>query len=193
MIPLDLEHAARLSGAYRWIEQRLFEMTGAWSGDPGDPAVQLFFFEHSRQHAWHAELWADRLPVLDGIDHAALTRPPSEAVEQMLASIADLGPDPAVARLAGLCRVVLPRLIVSYEVHLERTAPGVDGPTRRALRLVRRDEIDQWLAGERLVQELLVHHGPPARAVAVVGELEQGIVRAGLGPGLLHRPVGDAE
>ena len=72
---LDLLAAAEMIGGYRWLEHRLFEITGAWSAQAHDPAVRLHLFEASHQHAWHAQLWADRLPLLDQLDPEALSVP----------------------------------------------------------------------------------------------------------------------
>ena len=55
----------------------------------------------------------------------------------------------ALPRLAALYRVVLPRLVTSYERHLRVASATTDGPVARALRLVLNDEIEDWQAGER--------------------------------------------
>ena len=57
-----------------------------------------------------------------------------------------------------LYRVVLPRLVTSYERHLQVTSPITDGPVARALRLVLNDEVADWHAGERIVER---SDGPP--------------------------------
>ena len=64
----------------------------------------------SARHGWHAELWADRLPVLDGVDPEALTRPPSPAAEALFGALAgsDDGPVPLAggwpASISSSCR-----------------------------------------------------------------------------------------
>jgi len=208
--PLRLGQAAELHGAYRWIEHRLFELTGAWAAEAPLAEVQLHLDEVSGLHAWHAELWADRLPALDGVDHASLTRPLGPAVGPLLAALAGEGselsgeteedPDePPVGagsirgvlqRLTGLYRVVVPRLIVSYDRHLVRTSPVTDGPTIRALRLVLRDQHESWQAGELLIQGLLERPHDAAVAAATQRRLESIVVGAGVRPGLLPWPTG---
>ena len=155
--PLTLHEAAVRHGAYRWIELRLFELTGAWSAAPGVPnAARVHLFEASAQHAWHAELWADRLPVLAGVDHDALTRPLGPVLVPLFdalgaapqggaaapdaAAAGDAGDAAALAFLAGLSRVVLPALLDSYRRHREALSEVADGPSLRALALVVRDE-----------------------------------------------------
>jgi hypothetical protein len=167
---------AELVGGYRWIERRLFELTGAWALDAGVPALQVHLSEASLQHAWHAELWEDRLPVLASVDQAALTRP-TPAAAAALGVLAETS-DP-VARLAGLYRGLLPRLLMAYDRHAATAAPVADGPVLRALTLVRRDEIDQWRAGEALLEGLLLGSTEVDQALEAARRLESSLLSAG--------------
>ncbi|HVX20721.1 MAG TPA: hypothetical protein VHB02_05185 [Acidimicrobiales bacterium] len=189
--PLTLEQSAALAGAYRWAEERLFRLAGAWAADPAPAAVQVHLDEVSGQHAWHAQLWADRLPVLDWFDQDAATAPLGPVAGPLLAALAALPADPA-ARMAGLYRVVVPRLVVGYDRHLARTAAATDGPVVRALRLVRRDQVDAWRAGEALLQDLLAGAGDGAAAVAVASaaarDLETVVADHGGSAGLFPWP-----
>ncbi len=176
---LALSDAARILGGYRWMEQRVFELTGAWAADAADPRVQLHLDEVSIQHAWHAELFADRLPVLDGVDPDALSVPDGPVAGPLLGALGHLGDSAAdadpltdVRRLAGLYRVVLPRLLVTYDRHLGAAVPATDGPVIRVLRLVLRDESESWLAGESQLQALVVTPEAVAAAGQVQTELE---------------------
>lgn len=171
--------AARLGG-YRWMEDRLFQATGRWSADGPHPEVQVHLNGASFEHAWHAELWEERLPVLSHIDQDALTRPPSPAVAALFEAMAE-GAD-LIARLAGLYRVVLPRLIVTYDRHRSVASPDNEAPVVRALTLVRRDEVAQWRAGEQLLQGLLGTPDDLDRVTARQRELE--VLVVGSRPGL---------
>ena len=73
---LPLDGQARVVGAYQWIERRSSRCSGAGWRPSRWPRRRLMFDIYSQQHAWHAELWAERLPVLDGLDPATLTVPP---------------------------------------------------------------------------------------------------------------------
>jgi hypothetical protein len=154
--------------------------------------AQLVFDIYSQQHAWHAELWAERLPVLESLDPATLTRPPSVEVDKLLGMLAGGAPGQAPAaggtllRLVALARVVLPRLIAGYGLHLRRAAPVADGPVVRSLRLVMRDEIEAWQATETLVQTLVDRPHDIAVVTAHQQILEE--VLAGIGPGLVPWP-----
>jgi hypothetical protein len=189
---LPLEVQARVIGSYQWIERRLFEVLGGWVASEPVAEARLMFDVYSQQHAWHAELWADRLPVLDSLDQATLTLPPSVEVDRLLGLLAGGVPGQAPAaggtllRLVALARVVLPRLIAGYGLHLRRAAPVADGPVVRSLRFVTRDEIEAWQAIETLVQTLV--HRPHDIAVVTAHQqtLEESL--AGIGPGLVPWP-----
>ncbi len=228
--PLTLDQAAALAGRYRWVEQRLFELTGSWAPAAAAPAAGVLLDALSLQHAWHAELWAERLPVLDGADHDALTRP-SPPLARFFGALAEggqadgapTGADGAptggdgaptggdssatqgdgsatrgdgepvedgrwVARLTGLFRVVLPRLVVGYGRHLSMALPATDGPTIRVLRLTLRDEIEAWQAGEGLLERLVTTPAGVAAAAEAQRLLENILVNGGEGPGLVPWP-----
>lgn len=176
---LTLDECASRHGAYRWAEHRLFELTGSWASGPGTPApARLHLFGASAQHAWHAQLWADRLPVLADVDPDALTRPIGPLLAPLLdaleppsrdGSTAPAGGDLAAFRfLAGLYRVTLPRLLASYERHRGALAEVADGPSIRALGLVRRDGATELAAGHALLETLVRTAPDPAGAGAAV-------------------------
>ena len=157
---LPLEHAARVIGAYQWVEQRLFEILGGWVSSEADPGARLLFDTTSRQHAWHGELFAQCLPGSVHIGTALLTVPPSPEVDHLLASLGrPISDEPPSApptqpvagaggaggtlhRLVAVGRVMLPRLVAGYGRHLSKAAPVADAPVIRALRLVLRDDIE---------------------------------------------------
>ncbi|MDA8314826.1 MAG: hypothetical protein M0010_06575 [Actinomycetota bacterium] len=158
---MGLHEAATRYGAYRWVERRLFEVTGAWAAAPSlSDEAQVFCFEVSTEHAWHAELWEARLPVLAGVDRERLTRPLGPTVEPLLARLAPETPggtDEAAGRrfLVGLARVVLPLLLVSYRGLGRRLVPVADAPAIRALTLVQRDEEEELAAAQAIVDAFL--------------------------------------
>lgn len=214
---LSLEAQAQLVGAYQWVERRLFEVLGAWVGTEPVPEAQALFDIYSQQHAWHAELFFDRLPALDSVDPATLTVSPTAGVERALlvlaggmrhpdgepGGVADgpsgAGPEggegrPAMAaggtllRLVGLGRVVLPRLVAGYGRHLRRLSSVAEAPVGRSLRLVLRDELEQWQAVEMLTESLLRRPNDIAVVSGYQQHLEQMVADSGAGlvpwPGL---------
>lgn len=186
---LPIHRSAQLLGGYRWIEHRLFELTGAWAAQAPLPEVQVYLDETSAAHAWRAELWADRLPVLDGLDPDTLTVPFGPAVTPLFDALAGEETEGVVQRLAGLCRVVLPRLAVTYGTHLARATPVSDGPVIRVLRLARRDVVESWLAGEAVLERLLRRPHDAQVAATAQGGLEGLVVAADVGGGLVPWPA----
>jgi hypothetical protein len=182
---LELQRAAGVIGAYCAVERALFELTGSMARDPDLAARAAVLLDAlSGEHAWHAELWADRLPVLSGVDAQALVVLPSP----LPAVFAELGSGSLLARAIGLFRVVLPRLVTSYQRHLRSASATAERPTRRALRLVLRDEIEAWAGGEAQVEALLRTPGDVEAAAQAQRSLETRLVEAGVAPGLVPWP-----
>ena len=94
----------------------------------------------------------------------------------------------ALPRLAALYRVVLPRLVTSYERHLRVVSPMTDAPVARALRLVLNDETEDWHAGERLVERLVSRPHDVAAVYEFLERLEAVVVGAGATSGLVAIP-----
>lgn len=187
---LSLEEAAARHGAYLWVERRLFELTGAWTGVPGiAAAARIHLFEASARHAWHAELWRERLPLVAGFDVEAIVRPWSAELDAALGAIAPPHtagahePD-ELALMGALCTGILPRLVRSYRAYLDRASETSDAPGMRVAALVVRDEEEEIDAGSAVLRELgtdrahRAHTGPSGGADA-----------RGTGAGSAARPV----
>lgn len=186
MAAMPLEQAARILGSYQWVERRLFEVLGAWVASEPDPAARLLFDAASQQHAWHARLFADRVPTIGDLDPASLAIPPSAEVDGLLGGLGGAPPGGTLLRLVALGRVVLPRLVAGYGRHLRRAAPVADGPVVRALRMVVRDDLESWQVTEALIQALL--RRPNDVAVVTDHQQELEALLAGIGPGLVPWP-----
>ena len=198
---LTLVHSARLLGHYRWIERRLFNVLGEWVGSQQVAATERFFDVQSRQHGWHADLWAERLPALDGVDIEALTVPPGPEVEKCLSVLSAGGMDDeprdpgesagggTLLNLVGMARVILPRLLIGYRAHLGRCDSVADLSVIRTLRFVMMDEMEAWQEAEHLAQSLL--HRPHDVAVVTSHQQQLESLLVGCGPGLvsLQAPI----
>jgi hypothetical protein len=186
---LSLVELARMVGGYRWVEFRLFEVLGGWVASESQPEARLMFDVQSRHHAWHAQLWADRLPSVDGVvDPDLVTVAPGPGPEELFATLGGVrGGEPGgggtLLRLVGLARVVLPRLACGYALHLRRAVPVSDSPVIRALRLALRDETEAWQTTEGMVQSLI--RRPHDVEVVTAHQQRLEALVAGTGPGLV--------
>ena len=201
---LSLHAQARLVGGCHWVERRLYEILGTWVESESSAEAQLLFDVYSQQHAWHAGLFAERLPVSHALagDVASALADGLERMFDILARGASDGGGIAAAaadgrgasagtllRLAGLSRVVLPRLVAGFTLHLRRGRPVADAALLRAVRLTMRDEIEEWQVLEALVQSLV--RGPHDVEVVTAHQARLEAVVAGGEPGLVPWPGPD--
>jgi hypothetical protein len=191
-VALTLLESALLLGRYNWVEFRLFEVLGSWVANETESEARLLFDIQSRHHAWHSELFAERIPDVDGVvDPGTVTVASDEAIVELLSTLGGVpggeeGGGGTLVRLVGLARVVLPRLVCGYGYHLSRAAAVSDGPVIRALELALRDDIEDWQAVELLVQRLIRRPHDVAVVTAHQQRLEALVV--GSGPGLVSWP-----
>ncbi|MGH9101929.1 MAG: hypothetical protein ACRDYD_02945 [Acidimicrobiales bacterium] len=180
---LPIEELARVTGGYRFVELRLFEILGGWVASTPEVEAKLVLGALAPRHAWHAELWEERMP-LDGAH--AVPEGADRGTEAVLSRLAELpsatSPGGTAIRLVGLFRVVLPRLVAAYREHLRAVVPVSDGPIDRALRLVLADEVGELLEGEAVVQALLVDE----QALALAAEHQWRLEAAALTSDLLR-------
>ncbi|HEV3401021.1 MAG TPA: hypothetical protein VG078_04285 [Acidimicrobiales bacterium] len=165
-----------MAGHARWLETRLFEVLGAWVAVEADPEVKALLAAHSLRHAWHADVWRDRLPRVAHLDADALTVPAGDGVAEVVAVLeGTAGADQTVERLAGVARVVLPRLVAAYRARLQAAHPLADGPTARWLGLVVADEAAALAQVDRLLRARLAvgeELGAEHRVAGLRGRLE---------------------
>ena len=195
---IPLVESARRAAAARWVESRLFAITGAWAASVPLPSAQVHFAGQSARHARHAELWRARIPVLAWVDPDALTAAPSRPVEAVLDRLVvdvdgdgdgDAGGDGGpgtLPLLAGMSRVVLPRLIVSYQRHRSGCSAVADGPVIDTVDLALSETIADWRWCEGMVQELAVRPHDLAAVHHFVDELERLLVQVEGVAGLLE-------
>jgi len=153
---LTLVETATRVGSYAWFERALFEVIGGWvptMHDPTDLEPKVFFADVASRHAWHAELWAQRLPTLREIDAAALTTAAPAGGRDLIAALGE--PGRGVDRLAALSGSVWPRYVATLDAHAGIAAPLADASVLRTLHLVRTDLANDIQAANRLLSTLL--------------------------------------
>jgi hypothetical protein len=139
-----IDELAGLVGAYSWVENRVFQLSGAWAtapghaGEPGlEPSLRVWCAEVSRRHGELAVRWAERLPFRADVDRATLVGPPAGPLAGVLEALA-AGPDTRVA-VAALAGTVLPRLRGVYGAHLLASTQASEGPVLEVLTGALRD------------------------------------------------------
>lgn len=134
-----------MSGPAAVLERRLFEIVGGWVPSVPEADAKLLLRAHSFQHAWHAELWDELGPAVDGSVDAAL----GAAVEALAAA-----PDETRERLVRLYRLALPRVVEWYRARRAAAPAATGGPLVRALGLMLVDDEVAIGEGERLIAGL---------------------------------------
>jgi hypothetical protein len=183
---LTLQESAAKLGAFCWTERRLFESLGASVGVLKHTEAKLMVDRHAAHAAWRGQQWWDRLPVLATVDRDGLVvaeSPGADALYRHLcpSRITDSpGAEEwrgAVAFLAGMYRVALPRLGAGYAAYRALTSPISDAPARRTLSQVEADlEVDR-AEGESFVHSLLNSVSAIDEAAGAVARLERMLLR----------------
>lgn len=173
-----LKEAAARVGGHRWIELQVFEIAGRWVPETPEPGAKLALDRHSGHAAWRAAQWEDRLPVVAEIDRAGLVRPPDDRWARAVAELGAL--EGTVARLAGLYRVVFPRLAGRYRAHRTATAVAPDGPVRRTLAMALADLGSDRDEGDDILAALLDTPGAVDAAAAAAVRVEAALAAPGV-------------
>lgn len=176
----SFEEAARRSGRFRWVEMRLFEVLGAWVATVPEAAAKLVLARHAHHHAWHADLWRERLPRGREADPEGPGPPADDAFVRFVDAVREPeAPEHTIEKLVGVYRVLVPRLVGAYTEHLGGASAIADAPTIRALRFVLQDEREDWRDGEMLLQSLIRTPEEARRAARRQEELEALYVASG--------------
>ena len=175
-----VEETAERVGQYKWIEMKLFETLGGWVAAVPELEVKMRLGTHCYHHAWHAELWDERLPELREMDPDRLTRPANEHVERFMEALAEPDErDRTIEKLVGAYRVLIPHKVAAYTYHLDNTSTIADAPVIRSLRFAIADEVADWTDGTLMLTSLLETPEDVRRAADHQAKLETLLVAAG--------------
>lgn len=160
---MELESLGQLCGANAWAEEALFGLLGAWAAE-GSPAMAAAMADrHSMHHAWRAQQWRERLPVLADLDPNSLVADGhglGPAIETLVGQS-------SLAQLVGVYRGLLPRLVALYRSQERLLVEPSDSSAIRTLQLVYPDLVRDWMEGESCLQELILTEEQLAGATTV--------------------------
>ena len=147
------ESVERIVG-YKWCEQQLSAALGGWVATIPELDVKALLGPHCYQHAWHADLWRQRLPELREANEDR-AEPANEAFARFMEELTspDDG-DLTIEKLVGIYRVLIPHLLATYTFHRKVTSDIADAPTVRLLKFMLDDDLEQLVEGEMMIQDL---------------------------------------
>ena len=166
--PSDIVQRARCVNAFAWIEQRLFEVVGGWASTETDALLKVLFDTESRVHGWNSLLWKDEMPPEGSLraessfsseDQNILVAPGFVTVMDRIESDWQDTGVVSYGHLGVLCKVVLPRLLLTYRIHMTALSPVTDGSFARSVSIAYDDIIDVWHAANLTLE---VGWGHPA-------------------------------
>jgi hypothetical protein len=167
-----IDELAALVGAYCWLEQRIFEVTGAWATGPraaDDDSAELRVWSAatSRRHGVMAGRWAERLPVRAGVDAAALVTAPAQP-EGLTEALEELGATKELELgVFALVETVLPWVGGVYGSHLAVANPVSEASVMEVLVEARRAGSAEIRGGRTLLRRRS-GAGTPSRHLAEV-------------------------
>jgi len=139
---------------YKWAEQQISAALGGWVATIPELDVKARLGPHCYQHAWHADLWRQRLPELREANEDR-AEPANEAFATFMRELTSPeGPDLTIEKLVGVYRVLVPHLLAVYSFHRHVTSDIVDAPTVRILKFMIDDNVEQLIEGEMMIQDL---------------------------------------
>lgn len=143
--------------ATRWIalEGLLFETLGRWARELPEPAVKRTLATWCHRHAWHADLWRARLPV---IPHHEVGDDAGNWIKPLRDVLAGVGS--TADALDALSAPILQALETALAEHRDALDPRLDGPTARVLDLVATDLEREGPALRALRSESVTHEVP---------------------------------
>ncbi len=168
--PSGIVQRARCINAFAWIEQRLFEVVGGWASTETDALLKVMFDTESRVHGWNSLLWKNEMPPEGSLraessfsseDQNILVAPGFVTVmDQIESDWQDTGVV-SYGHLGVLCKVVLPRLLLTYRLHMAALSPVTDGSFARAVSIAYDDIMDVWHAANLTLEVGWGHPAPP--------------------------------
>jgi hypothetical protein len=155
------------------VELVLFEAFGRWISTTSDASAKPLLAAASRRHAWHADLWRERFPVIPGADLDAAVADARSNIGPLVEALAMFDALPSGAGRLAVADFVVTELAREYRAALATIDPLLDVPTAEVLTRVLADlHVPQRTVGpltdhEQLALDALLAAGPlPTLGVA---------------------------
>lgn len=133
--PSSLRELARRIAAYRALDLTVFEHLGQFATTTHGAPLARHLAAWANHHAWHAQLWTDRLPRIAGIDVDTADADPMVPTPVEVADALSSDDDPLWVVRQYVDRVLVP-LATTLAAHRDATDDLLDAPTGRVLDLV---------------------------------------------------------
>jgi hypothetical protein len=131
------------------VELVLFEAFGRWISTTSQPSAKPLLAAASRRHAWHAELWRERFPMIPDADVDESVAEARSNLDALVDALAMFDALPSGSGRLAVADVAATELAREYRTALAAIDPLLDAPTARVLALVVADlEAAQGTAGE---------------------------------------------
>ncbi len=175
--PVGMRAVGSHLGAWVWWCESLFSLTGSWVPSIGEAPARGHVAELSRVVGEAGAALEAHLPRPAPVDPREWVVPSSPVAPDVLRA---LDVEATLERLAGVHRVLVPRLLVAWSGLAATSAAGEERALRRALRHAHDDLAELWRDGEALLHaHLAVTDDGALRAGRHVGAIEELLVRAG--------------
>jgi hypothetical protein len=178
-----IDELAGLVGAYCWVENRIFELCGAWASDETgglEPALRVWCAGTSRRHGALAARWAERLPVRAGVDRAALVVAPAGPLAGALGAMA--ATSDAGTGVGTLVQTALPRLRAVYAQHRRTASVVSEGPIVEVLTAALQELSAEISSGRAL---LVGSPGGLVKDAALGPDIERALAETSVFPAVL--------
>lgn len=121
------------------VELVLFEAFGRWVPTTMEASTKPLLAAASRRHAWRAELWRERFPVIPDADVDGAVTAERSTLRALVDALATFDALPSGAGRMAVADYVTTELAREYQAILAAIDPLLDAPTARVLALVLAD------------------------------------------------------
>ncbi len=145
---------ARLGAGAWWCDQ-VFAVAGGWVPTTDEAAVRVHLAELSRVAGDHAVALRRHLPRPSGVDPEGWVVAPTDGASDLVTALTGPDAEGAVARLAALHRVIVPRLLATWRADAAGAGVAERG-VARTLGHAHADLSELWHDGTGLLDALLL-------------------------------------